>query len=465
MAVAWKNWIGNQDAPAGARVVKPASVHDLKDAVRKVAARGGRIRATGYGHSWSPLVPVGHEDTIIDMTGLTKVLHLDQRRDAQRVTVEAGRTIGDLTTFLTGKQLTLFTPTLYPQVTIGGVISTGGHGTDRHVGNFADQVAAMTIITWEGKEKTLREGDDEFPAAQVALGTLGIVYSVTLKIEPQFSVHTDVRQIPVHYVLEELEDLVQTYDYVEIFWYPLQDYMWLYLMSRTCASPDKTGLLQRTLSGIRDQIETRSGRHILPYIALKAPRLTPALSWFASAVSHEVHESVLPASDAFHFQRAYVPSLDMDYAVPVADAACAWKTGIELVQEYARADLYPVNLALHSRFTAKSKAWLAPNYGRETCHIEVATAVDTQGWKEFFLELESRWMSIPGARPHWGKLFYKPLEVAARYPKMSDFLAVREAWDPNCVFLNDFLENCIFPLDRPAARARRRGAGLKLVAK
>ena len=453
MARVWKNWAGNQSAHA--RVVKPPTVHALKDVVREVAARGGRIRATGYGHSWSPLVPVGTEDTIIDMTGLTDVLAVDERRPT--VTVEAGRTIGDLTTYLSSKQLTLFTPTLYPQVTIGGVISTGGHGTDRHVGSFADQLAEITIITWNGKAKTLRAGDADFPAAQVALGALGIVYSVTLKIERQFSVHTDVRQVPVRYVLEEFDDLVQSYDYVEIFWYPLQDYMWLYLMSRTYADPDTTGLVQRTISDARDQIEDRSGQHILPYIAQKAPRLTPALSWFASSVSHEVHESVLPASDAFHFQRAYVPSLDMDYAVPIADAARAWKRGIGLVEEYARANLYPVNLALHSRITAKSNAWLAPNYDRETCHIEAATAIDTQGWKEFFLELENRWMSIPGARPHWGKLFYHPREVAARYPKMSDFLAVREAWDPNRVFVNDFLENSIFLLNRPAARARRRG--------
>jgi hypothetical protein len=314
----------------------------------------------------------------------------------------------------------------------------------------------MTIITWEGKERTVRADDADFPAAQVALGALGIVYSVTLNIERQFSVHTDVRQIPVHYVLEELPDLVQTYDYVEIFWYPLQNYMWLYLMSRTCAAPDTIGPLQRTLSGIQDQIETRSGQHVLPYIAKNAPGLTPALSWFASAVSHEVHESVLPASEAFHFQRAYVPSLDMDYAVAVADAARAWKCGIELVEEYARADLYPVNLALHSRFTAKSEAWLAPNYGRETCHIEAATAVDAQGWEEFFRELENRWLSIHGARPHWGKLFYRPLEVAALYPKMSKFLDVRQTWDPKRVFLNDYLENSVFRLGPPAARARRR---------
>lgn len=458
MPTIWKNWIGTQTATA--RVVEPDTLRSLKQIVRQTANEGHRMRAAGTGHSWSPLVPVGPGDTIIVMTKLSDVLSIDE--DQGRVTVECGITIGQLTLKLREKGLTLYSPTLFPDVTVGGVISTGAHGTDINVGNFADQIVAMTIITWDGTERTLTEDDDDFPAAQVALGTLGIVYSVTLKVERNFSVYVDERKIPVRYVLEEVDDLIQSYAFVEIFWYPFQDHMWLYLMQRTGVPPDNTTRLQRAMTSLRGTIEDRAGEAILPYISRFAPGLTPALSWFASTVSREVTQSVQLASDAFHFQRGYVASLDMDYAVPATYTSQAWRDGISLVEEYARANVYPLNLALHCRFTGGSEAWLASDYGRRTCHIEATTALNTSGWDEFSAELEHRWISIPEARPHWGKIFNRTDELLSRYPKMADFLAVREAWDPDRVFLNTFLEDKVFQLPRGA---RNRPSRLKLVAK
>jgi hypothetical protein len=155
---------------------------------------------------------------------------------------------------------------------------------------------------------------------------------------------------------------------------------------------------------------------------------------------------VVPASEAFHFQKAYVKSWDVDYAVAARDGAQAWREAISLVEEYARADLYPLNLAVHSRFTGGSKAWLAPDFERPTCHIEATSALATPTWKEFSDELEDRWLAFPEARPHWGKVFNRTRPIASRYPKMRNFLAVRQAWDPHRVFLNEFLEREVFQL-------------------
>jgi hypothetical protein len=222
--------------------------------------------------------------------------------------------------------------------------------------------------------------------------------------------------------------------------------MWLYLMYRTGSRPDRLGLFERARWKIRDVIEQASGEVVLPWLARNAPALTPALSWAASALSQETHESVMLASQAFHFQHAYVKNLDMSYAVDARDGVRAWKDAINLVRAYARADLYPVNLALNGRFIGKSNAWLAPNYGRKTCQIEVTTAVATHLWREFYDRLEARWLSFPDARPHWGKVYRKPLQIAARYPKMRAFLNVRQQWDPDRIFLNHFLEKKVFQI-------------------
>ena len=72
----WKNWVGTQSS--NGRVVEPTDLGTLKDAMRQ-AAEHGRMRASGAGHSWSPLVPVSEGDTIIVMNRLQRVIHLDVR--------------------------------------------------------------------------------------------------------------------------------------------------------------------------------------------------------------------------------------------------------------------------------------------------------------------------------------------------------------------------------------------------
>ena len=364
------------------------------------------------------------------------------------ITVECGMTIEQLTEITAREGLTLFTPTIFPKPTIGGVIATGAHGTDIQTGNFSDQICEMTLVSPDGSVSTVSEGDADFHGAQVALGALGIVYSVKLKVEPEFPVYVDERRVPVRYVLEEFDDLIRSYDFVEVFWYPLQDHMWLFLMHRSDSRPDRTTWVARKLAGLHDTLELVTGEKVLPRIVQYAPGLTPALTWAASSLGREVLQNVQPASQAFHFQRTYVKNWDLAYAVPVQDGARAWREAINLVDEYARANLYPLNLAVHCRFTGKSQAWLAPNYDRESCCIEAVTALATPNWKEFFGELEERWRAIDGARPHWGKVYTRPKEIAARYPKMRAFLNVRQSWDPDRVFLNDFLEKEIFQLPR-----------------
>ena len=105
-----------------------------------------------------------------------------------------------------------------------------------------------------------------------------------------------------------------------------------------------------------------------------------------------------------------------------------------------------MNLALHCRFLEEGSAWLGTNHGRETCVIEVATAVGTPYWEEFYHEIEDIWFSVDGARPHWGKIYNTGAELKDRYQRMDDFLATRERWDPDRVFLNPFLEKEVFQI-------------------
>ncbi len=454
----WKSWIGHQECSA--RLVRPRTLEALCDAVREATARGDRIRAAGNGYSWSPLVPV--DGTVIEMRELRRITRFEPRPETGPpwVEVECGATIGELDQFVRSQPggFTLISPTMFPRPTVGGALATGSHGVGSGSGNFSDGILEMTLVRADGSVHTLSRGDADFPAAQVALGTLGIVHSIKLEIRPQYNVYVDQRPVPIRYVVGELDDLCASCECVEILWFPGTNKMQLYMMNPTRSHEDPPEVLARLVQDLELRIR-QWGAGFIAFVARHAPRFTPHANRFGARLIYKTSESVKTASDAFHFVKTYPKNWDLSYAVPADRADRAWRELVDLIEEYDRAELYPINLAAHCRFVGPSEAWLAPNYRQPACFIEVSTSSATPEWQQFFEEVECRWAAIDGARPHWAKLHgggpvfgRKPplfgpwLEVKELYPRMDDFLAVRERWDPKRVFLNPYLEERVFGL-------------------
>ena len=447
----WRNWAGNQHSNAS--VLHPKDLDALREAV-VAAARPTperpqpRIRAAGGSYSWAPLVTT--DDTIIVMEKLDRLLELDVPNCS--VVVEAGMTIAALDQIARENGLTLITPTLFPLPTVGGAIAAGCHGTSSTAGSFSDDVLELTIVRADGKLKTVRMDDPDDPhsrnfrAAQVALGSLGIVYSVKLKLAKQFNVRTEKRELDANTVLANFDDLIASNDFLELFWFPFVDTIWVYCMNRTDSLPDPKTWWTRLSQGVTTAFENGVGGRVVPWMASHLPNATPLFSKLANWGSNHEGSTVQLASDAFHFQKAYPKCWDMEYAFPIEHTARVWRTMHDLVMKYAGAGLYPINLALHGRFSAAGRGWLAPDSERATCYVEVTTAEPTPNWREFYMELEKRWLEIPGARPHWCKLYFQPRVTAGLYPHIGDFLKVREEWDPERVFLNEFLEHDVFQL-------------------
>lgn len=441
----WSNWAGNLHCSCD--VVAPRSLEELCDEVKRASGSGKRLRAAGGSYSWAPLVP--SEDTIVRMHRLDRMLHFDER--AKTVEVECGMTVDALNRIAAQRGMTLTSPTLFPKPTLGGAISTGAHGTDFHNGGMEDPIVEMKIVDAAGRLRSVSRGDPDLAAAKVALGTLGIVYAITLQLVPQYNVATQIRLLPVRRVLDEFEDLQRSCGFLELFWFPFQKNMWLYMMDRTTTPADPNTWWRRLKTDFTTTVENSASK-LVPWIASHAPRLTPALNSVASRLAFDEGLSIRPAADAFHFQHSYPKCWDLEYAVPASAAARAWGDAVALVEHYADAALYPVNLAVHGRFTAPSSAWIAPNYGRPTCYLEVTSAKGTPHWKSFFGEMERKWCAIEGARPHWGKLYWQRDRIAAQYEMMNPFLDVRQRWDPERVFMNRFLEEDIFQLPKGSGK-------------
>ncbi|CAI0465826.1 unnamed protein product [Linum tenue] len=110
------------------------------------------------------------------------------------------------------------------------MLGTGAHGSSLWGEGSAvhDYVAEMTVVSpgaaEEGfvKVRTLKEGDGELNAAKVSLGVLGVIYKVTLKLQPMF-------KRSVTYVIrndtnfgDETTTFGLQHEFADFTWYPSQ---------------------------------------------------------------------------------------------------------------------------------------------------------------------------------------------------------------------------------------------------
>ncbi|MGW2251577.1 cholesterol oxidase substrate-binding domain-containing protein [Kitasatospora sp. NPDC001660] len=134
----------------------PEEVPALADWAR---ASGWRLRATGYRHTWAPLtVANGTPDS-------ARVLLVDTSRHLTAITadspttvrVQTGATMEDLLAHLAGRGLGLTACPAPGELTVGGVLAIGGHGTavpaagetrpDGHgYGSVSNQVTRFTAV-------------------------------------------------------------------------------------------------------------------------------------------------------------------------------------------------------------------------------------------------------------------------------------------------------------------------------
>jgi xylitol oxidase len=175
------NWAGNVTFGA-ARVLRPGTVAQL----RELVAGSTRARALGSGHSFSRIADTTGD--LLSLDDLPRAVWIDEERQA--VTVGAAIRYGELTARLHQAGYALPNLASLPHICVAGACATGTHGSGDDNGCLATAVSALEMVTADGELVAVSRDSagDDFPGLVVALGALGVVTSMTLTIEPAFTV-------------------------------------------------------------------------------------------------------------------------------------------------------------------------------------------------------------------------------------------------------------------------------------
>ena len=78
------------------------------------------------------------------------------------------------------------------EITIGGAISTGAHGSGMGHPTLANQLLSMELVMANGSVANFRRGDPRWNGLAVGLGAFGVMTKVELQLMPAFGVITYV---------------------------------------------------------------------------------------------------------------------------------------------------------------------------------------------------------------------------------------------------------------------------------
>ncbi|MFG2558266.1 FAD-binding protein [Streptomyces sp. NPDC048496] len=167
-------------APTTALRFRPRTYEEAADAVRGCGPRGSIARGLGRAYGDAAQNAGG---SVLDMTALNRIRTIDAATGL--VVCDAGVSLHRLMEVLL--PLGWFVPvtpgTRY--VTVGGAIGADIHGRNHHVsGSFSRHVQDMELLTADGGIRTVRPGTALFNATAGGMGLTGVILSATLRFQP-----------------------------------------------------------------------------------------------------------------------------------------------------------------------------------------------------------------------------------------------------------------------------------------
>ncbi|MFZ3473433.1 D-arabinono-1,4-lactone oxidase [Streptomyces sp. 4.24] len=429
---AWHNWAGNVSA-APVRVVAPASVGELQEAVRRAAGDGLKVKAVGTGHSFTSAAAT--DGVLIRPQALAGIQSIDRTAGTATVTVAAGTVLKDLNLALAKEGLSLTNMGDIMEQTVSGATSTGTHGTGRDSASLATQIRGLELVTADGRLLTCseKENPDVFAGARLGIGALGVVTSITFAVEPLFFLTAREEPMAFDRVTAEFDQHHAENEHFEFYWFPHTGNCNTKRNNRSQGPAAPPGAVS---AWVEDELLSNGVFQAVNSLGRAVPAAIPSIARIASrALSARTYTDI--PYKVFTSPRR-VRFVEMEYALPRERVVEALR---ELKAMIDRSDLR-ISFPVEVRTAPADDITLSTASGRETAYIAVHMYKGTP-YQAYFTAAE-RIFTAHGGRPHWGKVHTRDAEYFAQvYPRFGEFTELRDRLDPDRVFGNDYLRRVL----------------------
>ncbi|KAF3341903.1 L-gulonolactone oxidase 2 [Carex littledalei] len=471
------------------RVVYPTSEQKLVEIVANATASKTKMKVvTRFSHSIPKLsCPGGSNGLIISTRNLDHVVNMDNT--TMKITVESGVTMKELIEEAAKGNLVIPYVPYWWGLTIGGVLSTGAHGSSLKGKGSAvhEYVTEIRLVTPApanqsyASVRVLKVGDLDLDATKVSLGVLGVISQVTLQLQPMF-------KRSLTYVTRNDSDLAdqaisfgQQHEFADITWFPGQ--------RKVVYRKDDRVSVNISGSGVFDYIGFRP----TATLAIKVNRFTEDRLEANKNADGKCAYSELTASTLALLAYGLTNNGLIFTGYPVIGyqnkmeasggcafgsedglfTACPWDPRLEgsffhqttvsiplnKVKEFILdmqklRDLQPnalCGLELYGgvlmRYAKASSAYL----GKESDVIDFDITyyrshdpMTPRLYEDFMEEIEQMALFKYGGLPHWGKNRNLAFDgIIRRYNKSQSFLEVKDRYDPDRLFSSEWSDQIL----------------------
>lgn len=236
-----QNWTNNASRYFN-EIHRPKNYNELISIVSKMKPKTPLIvKSSSY--SWSPFLFIkgtftnqNQRPVCITTTEYKGEITIDDSK--QTVTCLSGTYLGELLHYLGLHKYTLNQFPNIPFVTVGGAIATCCHGSSLKVGTISDLVTEMYYVLPGFKEEK-KVPYNLLGAYAGSIGQLGIITKITLKIIPTFWLHLNTQNISISDLINDVDNLYNTSDYLTGLWTPNTNEFELYQYTKIPDTRDK----------------------------------------------------------------------------------------------------------------------------------------------------------------------------------------------------------------------------------
>ena len=182
------------------------------------------MRCAATGHSFSPISLTG--GTLLRTDRMTGVTGIDSATG--RVTALPGTPVAAFGPPLWDAGLALENQGDIDTQGIAGAVATATHGSGLGLQSFSATVRRMRLVTADGDVLEIGEDDPRLPAAQVALGMLGVITEVELQAVPAHRLAERIEHWTWDEAWGRLDEMARAHRHYSFFWIPAEGSAELY---------------------------------------------------------------------------------------------------------------------------------------------------------------------------------------------------------------------------------------------
>jgi FAD/FMN-containing dehydrogenase len=428
---------------APTKVYRPANLADLMRCLDPARNAPVPIRIRGAGTAATDC-NTNNAGTVIDMTGLDRIVHIDAYNHTVRV--EAGVRLGALVSALAEQGLELIGNHDQMERTVGGAIASPCMGAciGGQAAYLSTQVTSLRVITSAGQMMKVSEQQKHLlNAFRLSYGMLGAIYEATLRVRPIATFSASHRSLSIDTFADVANRLASRDIGLKFYLLPHMDRVYLDLRRYERTPGNSYNAPWR----IKDWGESTVLPHVFKSLnrVLPIPAMKYRLMDSISAATHGLVNSRLvrngnnvTAGTKKHRKPRNL--LRSTWCFPASDFSVVIKAYREFCANTLAQSDYRTDLpAVGYRVARDVSAILSPSFDEPLIALQT-TSTQEKGWENFVIDLAQ-------FAENWGgtPLFSESRALRAEYGKqmysnrLDFFRRIRRQLDAHGRLLNPFM--------------------------